>query len=346
MIKTLDYYFDDGRHIVFDKYTIDTFGIIRNMNNKEMSVTTEEYCYCSVYKDEKQYTIRINRAIASTFLGPPPSIAHTADHIDRNPTNNHLDNIRWLCKNGQSANRLMPETNKSSFIIVKDNIEKTVKEWIDHLKDNNTPYGNSYTKSVIEHYAQRKQHGFSYKVFEDLPGERWKIIPGTLKSKNHWEMSNKSRVKQVTTHASNVLDATQMHKTNGYPSIYINRKQQYAHIMCFYTFFPDEYSSKKPNEIILHKYDDKLDFRPENLRLGTHSQNRLDAYDNGRFDNAKIARQKCVSYINGVEEKEHESLSDAVRYLREKGYPKASQSNISSVIGTDITRYGRTWGNA
>lgn len=343
MTKTLEYYFDDGRHIVFDKYTIDTLGIVRNMKNKEMSVTTKEYCYCPVYKDGKQYTIRVNRAIASTFLGKPPSLAHTVDHINRISTDDRLDNIRWLCKNGQSANRIMPETNKSPFIIVKDNLEKTVKEWIDHFKDKITPHGNPYTKSVIEHYARRKQHGFSYKVFEDLPGEIWKIIPETRKSKNHWEISNKSRVKQVTKHASNVIDATQMHKSNGYPVIQIDGKRQYAHIVCFNTFFPDEYSSKKTDEIICHKYDNKLDFSLENLSIGTQSQNRFDAYDNGKFDNTKTARQKCVSYINGVKEKEHTSHADATRHVRNNGYPKAVQSNISNVMGTDTMRYGRTW---
>ena len=30
LVKTLEYYFEDGSHVIFEKYTIDTLGIIKN----------------------------------------------------------------------------------------------------------------------------------------------------------------------------------------------------------------------------------------------------------------------------------------------------------------------------
>jgi hypothetical protein len=105
----------------------------------------------------------------------------------------------------------------------------------------------------------------------------------------------------------------------------------------------------KPGEIILHKDDDKLDFRPHMLRVGTYHENGMDAYDNGKFDDKSSARKKCVSYINGLLEKEHESQHDAMRYLRANGHPKATQSSISEALriinksGKSKIIYGRTW---
>lgn len=61
--------------------------------------------------------------------------------------------------------------------------------------------------------------------------------------------------------------------------------------------------------MVLHEDDDKLDFRPHKLRLGTSSQNSRDAYNNGK----QSERVKCASYIDGVLEKEHLSQSDALR---------------------------------
>ena len=40
-MKTLEYYYADGTHIVFDKYTIDTEGVIRN-------VTVARGYYCDI----------------------------------------------------------------------------------------------------------------------------------------------------------------------------------------------------------------------------------------------------------------------------------------------------------
>jgi hypothetical protein len=115
------------------------------------------------------------------------------------------------------------------------------------------------------------------------------------------------------------------------------------------TFFPEEWANKKPGEMVCHKEDDRMDFRPEMLRLGTASQNGKDAHDNGKFDGTLTARQKCASYIDGVFEKKHESQLDAAEYLRSIGHKKASYRGIGQALsgtrknGSPKVRYGRTW---
>jgi hypothetical protein len=348
MIKPLEYYFAKKgviEHVIFNKYTIDEYGVVRNAEKVIAYTKNGKYNMVFVYDDSgKQRGLAIARAIASTFIGLPPTIAHTADHIDRNPNNDTLENIRWLCKKGQVDNRVMPETLKSAFIIIKDGEEKTIQEWILHLKGNKNQLGREYTTGMITKYSQKKQYGFSYKEYPDLRGEIWKKISGSENSQGRWEISNMNRVKYATKHAENVISGYRLGLSNGYPVIRVQKRYWLCHILSFMTFFPDEYAAKKSGEMVLHEDDDKMDFRPHKLRLGTRSENGTDAHDNGKHDGTKTARLRCASYIDGVFEKKHVSQCDAVGYLKSLGFEKAGESNIRMVIdGVRKTAYGRTW---
>jgi hypothetical protein len=240
----------------------------------------------------------------------------------------------------------MPDTFKSAFIIIRDGTEYTANEWVEYLKKQENNYERGYTAEMIKHYARRKQNGFSYKKYVDLPGELWKEIKGSKNVQGHWEISNLNRVKHITGHMENVMSGNRLRLTNGYPIITINKKQWLCHILVFMTFFPEEYAMKKPWEVILHEDDNKLDFRPSKLRLGTPSENSVDAHCNGKYDGKKSARMRCASYIDGEFEKEHESQKDAVKYLISKGFEKASPSSICMALSETYktkTAYGRTW---
>lgn len=166
----------------------------------------------------------------------------------------------------------------------------------------------------------------------------------------HWERSDMNRVKYVTAKGvDNVLSGDRLRLNgNGYPTIGINGRDWLCHILAFKSFFPAEYAMKKTEEIILHEDDDKLDFRPQKLRVGTTSVNSKDAHSNGKYDGKKSMRMKCASYVNGKLEKEHSSQSDAVIYLKSVGYEKSSRSGVRQALqefvkGNVITRYDRTW---
>ncbi|ABT15894.1 hypothetical protein FR483_N609L [Paramecium bursaria Chlorella virus FR483] len=350
MEETLGYYFEDESHVVFSKYTIDTLGIIKNkISGKTPSYGKGTYNRCGVYDDKgKRRVIFVGRAVASTFLGKPLTPEHTADHIEsKQKKNDALMNIRWLCKPGQSNNRIMPETLKSAFIIVKDGIEKTVKEWVEIMNATKTLEEREFTKGMIEGYAQRKTRGFAYKEYPNLEGEKWEEIGGSKTKKGRWEISNMNRVKYITNHAENVLSGDRLGWRGEYPIVGINGKTLLCHILAFQTFHPELWAAKKPEEIVCHENDDKEDFRPHKLRLGTASDNGKDSHDNGKRDGTKTVRKKCASYIDGVLEKDdYISLADAAEYLKTKGYPKASNKNISMALSDKYKRntaYGRTW---
>ena len=349
-METLRYYFEDGTLVIFDNYTIDTSGVIINKKGKTLSRhKVGRYNMCIV-RDTfgNKRNIYIGRAIVSTFIGPPETMKHTADHIDRDPDNDTLENLRWNCKKGQRKNQDRQCTYKSAFIIVKDGIEKTSKEWEDHLTKEKNYNDRDYTSGMIKYYAQTKKHGFAYKEYTDLPDEIWKHVLGSDTSRGRWEISDMNRMKYVTKFAENVFSGNRFVIRGGYPTVSINGKLTGCHIISFETFFPDEYDSMKQDEMILHEDDNREDFRPHKLRIGTRSDNMKDAYDNGKHDGKQTARMKCASYVNGVFEKEYISQRDAMQYLKCIGIEKASSKRISEVLkayknGEILTRYGRTW---
>lgn len=347
MSTPLRYYFLIQKQIVlviFNRYTIDTNGVIVNKETGAILSTQKNkagYNNASVYDDGgKRRMVYIGRAIASTFIGPPPTPEHTADHEDTNCGNDTVGNIRWLDQSGQKYNRTMPDTLKSAFIIVKDEIKKTNQEWVEHLKDRKNTFGREYTEAMIKRYAQNEQFGFAYKKYPDLPGEVWKEIAGSKTKLGRWEISDMNRVKNITKYAVNVLSGERLGLSGGYPRIVLGQ----CHILAFMAFFPEEYAAKKPEEIIKHIGDNKLDFRPHMLQIGTNSENCSEAHDNGCHIGTKNERVKCASYINGLIEKEHDSQSDAVRYLKSIGYEKATDRNIGKALGEDRkSAYKRTW---
>lgn len=346
MFKTLKYYSKDGTFAEFNKYTIDTNGVIKNKKGESMAYNKNKdgYNKCGVYDSGKQRNIYVARAIASTFLGPPPTLAHTADHKNRNRNDDTMINIRWANQLEQHVNQDRPETRKTAFIIIKNEVEKTCNEWIEHLKGEKNQYNHEYTVAMITKYAQNKQFGFAYKEYPDLDDEIWKEIEDSGNAQGRWKISNMNRVKYITKYAENVMSGDRLGLMSGYPFIHFTGNNWLCHILSFMTFFPEEYANKKNDEIVLHEEDDPLDFRPHKLRLGTRSENGKDAHYNGKYDGTKTERVRCASYINGVLEQEHESQVDAVLYLISKGHLNADKSNIGKVLsGERKTACGRVW---
>ena len=50
-------------------------------------------------------TINLHRIVAYTFLGPPPTPHHTVDHVNRDPSDNRVANLRWATPTEQMLNR-------------------------------------------------------------------------------------------------------------------------------------------------------------------------------------------------------------------------------------------------
>ena len=140
MLMILSYDWKYGKREIFSKYTINS-GIITNKESgkpmsyrihrtKKRDGTLREEYTCNVRSnDGKRKRIVVARAMLSTFVGSPPSLEHTTDHINRDPLDNNISNLRWATNSEQRNNQDRPEKHNDAFIIVKDGIERTGMEW-------------------------------------------------------------------------------------------------------------------------------------------------------------------------------------------------------------------------
>lgn len=72
--------------------------------------------YLQVQIAGKHY--RVNRLICETFHGLCPADKPETDHLDRDPTNNAADNLRWIDRKGNARNRGVNEASFRKYGVV------------------------------------------------------------------------------------------------------------------------------------------------------------------------------------------------------------------------------------
>ena len=112
-----------------DRYVVTTdgrvFDLKRNAELKQMSTRNPDMDYPTVsintvYGKKPLY---IHRLVAKAFI-PNPYNKPTVDHIDRNPRNNHVENLRWATYREQSKNR----GPRTKYIYIDLNTGECVKQ--------------------------------------------------------------------------------------------------------------------------------------------------------------------------------------------------------------------------
>jgi len=100
--------------------------------------------------DEKHQTILVHRLMAETFLGECPNNL-VVDHIDRNKTNNKIENLRYVsyADNVRNANRHKMTPDKKNLAIKMQSIGVSVSAIARAL---NVQYGSVqyFFKSLVD----------------------------------------------------------------------------------------------------------------------------------------------------------------------------------------------------
>tara|TARA_R110000868_G_scaffold219439_1_gene470485 strand:- start:881 stop:1348 length:468 start_codon:yes stop_codon:yes gene_type:complete len=111
-------------------YQINKNGEIKNIKkNIIMKLKTDKgYLRIGLRKDKRKFYL-IHRLLAIQFIENPNEYK-IVDHIDNNPLNNDLENLRWITNSGNCRNRI--PTGSSKYLGV--NWEKNSKKWRANIK--------------------------------------------------------------------------------------------------------------------------------------------------------------------------------------------------------------------
>lgn len=119
MIYLIDFFDEDLNDALivsinnFPGYEIDTDGNVYGKYGEKMSPELRKgYYSITLTKDDKRYHKPIHRLMAETFILNDKNYP-MVDHIDKNPLNNSLNNLRWVTSSMNSRNRKKDSRNTS-----------------------------------------------------------------------------------------------------------------------------------------------------------------------------------------------------------------------------------------
>ncbi len=111
-------------------YYVSNFGRIKNINTERiLKQSNNSKGYKFVVLNGDNY--RVHRLVAFAFLDTPLDEKLTIDHIDRDVTNNHVNNLRWATLSQQNQNKgKCGRCCDSQF----KGVSKTRKKWRARIK--------------------------------------------------------------------------------------------------------------------------------------------------------------------------------------------------------------------
>lgn len=99
----------------FDRYLINKNGVVfSKITGKELKPSLRKgyLCVC-LYNFGVKCTISVHRLVAETYIDNPLN-KPCVDHIDGNPFNNHVDNLRWVTHSENNNNPITKQRKSKS----------------------------------------------------------------------------------------------------------------------------------------------------------------------------------------------------------------------------------------
>jgi len=137
--------------------------------------------YCTVTRPGTKSTVTVHVLVATAFIGPKPSDRHTVDHINRDKSDNRVQNLRWATPSEQHANRDNPFKRQSRRMVEAKGVDG---EWTRFESVVDAVNACSVNRSDINKVLKGKLKtakgmSFRYVVLPNIPGEDWRIVHGS-----------------------------------------------------------------------------------------------------------------------------------------------------------------------
>lgn len=293
-LNETEHWFPLPDELKLSKYLISNWGNVQRKDTKYMVTgharPSGYKCANLSHDNGVMQGYLIHRLVAATFINNSEK-KPTVDHVDRNPSNNNVLNLRWATSAEQNKNQRprVVWNNKASVVQYDLNTGNTIKVW-EGVKDAARSFGISYTN--ISHVCigrQKSSQGFGWRYLSNIiPDEIWQPIAGFSKIL----ISNMGRLKRIngkflagSKHSGYVVTKLRDDTKNNVP-LFIHR------IVCATFNGP----APEGKNLVNHKDGNKSNNCFSNLEWCTASENVQHAHDNGLINmtNAHKKRMKAV----------------------------------------------------
>jgi hypothetical protein len=331
----------------FEKYSVDSYGNVYGQDgnklrqqNSAREASVHLYTAPGIKKVQK-----VHRLVLLAFVGPPPTSKHTGDHIDRNPKNNVLQNMRWATKEEQirnSSNCLEPGkegVNAQRYVVATSDEEviefrgftaavKFIKNKL-NLKDADGTVRTRIQRSIK---GSKPLYSFSWS-YKSYDLGTVKPIPAEVTGVKGYSVTTNGYIVSPTGRAT----LGYLHP-DGYHRIGIKGKQYKVSRLVAFTFV----KNKRPGlaNIANHIDGNKQNNHAANLEWATDAENVQHAYDTGLI--GPQHKQRKISQFDlktGAFLCEYKSIREAARAV-----PACSAERITKCLkGVTTSIEGYVW---
>ena len=105
-------------------YQVSNYGRIKSLRGKEKilkSYNAKGYCYIILCKNGKRKHFQVHRLVAFMFIPNNDLNKTIIDHIDTNPKNNHVSNLRWCTYSENNSNPLTKQKRTTPIALYNEN---------------------------------------------------------------------------------------------------------------------------------------------------------------------------------------------------------------------------------
>jgi hypothetical protein len=287
-------------HPDYPNYKISNFGNIRNKYDRNLKNISKEGNYKTIHLfnvNGVRKSWYIHRIVATLFI-PNPENKETVNHIDHNPSNNHLSNLEWATVTEQNNHKRKTDIehkqkigNRSVWRLDKDCQTRLEKYDSIVLAAESVVKSGEYTDiiSIRQHICtvarQRvisgglrnlNAYGFGWEYDSDnkYEDEVWtKIPPEMIHNTKGYEISNYARIRNP----KGRIGEGHIH-LDGYRRVHILTKQYLIHRLMAQIFIPNPDNKEQVN----HIDGNKVNALVSNLEWVSRSENIIHSYQNLR----------------------------------------------------------------